>query len=411
MPDSQEATVSKEGPAMPLFKKRKRPTPSITGSRSTSATPEAFSDGNLHAPTSAFSSSMSRTPTPAPSDSRRNSLAPAPIQSIEIEQDDGFLSILPKRRKPTPVPTATDEEQEIVSTMVMRRSSSSDVPLPSLELQEAIKAGGLIYPKLLPKTPPPPPIQFAKFCLPWNKHNWLPRDDPLLSFKTPSFPVAITYHLSSELSPNEMKACFALLEKTSSTHYKRSSMGWDPVAKQEEMREKTMMYLLVRRAPTTTTNDKKPPSPDTILGFLSLMYTYDDPPNEKRPVIYIYEIHLDAALRGAGLGSQLITIAETVAKRSGLSKTMLTVFSANKKALALYNRLGYNKDDCSPADYHLRARRIEHDYKILSKELVLEKEEEKVEEEKVEEEKILSGNRGLYRRVDNVSLCSDVKLR
>jgi ribosomal protein S18 acetylase RimI-like enzyme len=107
-----------------------------------------------------------------------------------------------------------------------------------------------------------------------------------------------------------------------------------------------------------------------VLGFISFMFTGDEPPHGNREVLYIYEIHLHERLRGFGLGSQLVDFVEHTAKHCGVSKTMLTVFCLNDRARELYKKLGYKKDACSPPDRKVRSRMIEAEYVIMSKELV-----------------------------------------
>ena len=104
-----------------------------------------------------------------------------------------------------------------------------------------------------------------------------------------------------------------------------------------------------------------------VLGYISFMLTYDDPPHQDREVVYIYEIHLNDRLRGHGLGSRLIGFVEHVARECRIGKTMLTVFTANKGAKKLYEALGYTKDACSPGDRVTRTRTIKADYVIMSK--------------------------------------------
>jgi GNAT superfamily N-acetyltransferase len=104
-----------------------------------------------------------------------------------------------------------------------------------------------------------------------------------------------------------------------------------------------------------------------ILGFMSFMFTYDDPPHDDREVLYIYEIHLHARLRGQGLGSNLIGFVEDVARECGVDKTMLTVFTANKGARRVYERKGYEMDECSPKDRVMRRKTVEAEYVIMSK--------------------------------------------
>ncbi|OAL53405.1 acyl-CoA N-acyltransferase [Pyrenochaeta sp. DS3sAY3a] len=165
----------------------------------------------------------------------------------------------------------------------------------------------------------------------------------------------------ADLKKTEINACIGLVEKTAGHDYRASSIGWNPRKKKEEMTDPEMMYLL----------EIKPENCDIgkVIGFISFMFTNDDPPHLDRDVVYIYEVHLDDHLRGRGLGSNLIQFVENVASHCGISKTMLTVFTANKGARALYERLGYGKDECSPKPRMTRRKVIESDYMIMSKEL------------------------------------------
>jgi RimJ/RimL family protein N-acetyltransferase len=53
------------------------------------------------------------------------------------------------------------------------------------------------------------------------------------------------------------------------------------------------------------------------------------------------------------------------------AKLMLTCFTSNQKAIKFYERLGYSKDDFSPAPKLLRnGTKIEPDYVILSRVLL-----------------------------------------
>lgn len=194
------------------------------------------------------------------------------------------------------------------------------------------------------------------------------------------------------LIKEDIKACIDLVEATSGRDYKASSIGWHRSAKMEEMTDKEMIYLIVRADNTETISTLSEAQGRTtnlsntvdhalssgtptlthssrIVGFLSFMFTNDDPPYEDREVVYIYEIHLDESLRGRGLGSALIRFAEHAAQHCGITKTMLTVFTANLGARTLYERLGYTKDACSPRDKVMRRKVVKADYIIMSKEL------------------------------------------
>jgi GNAT superfamily N-acetyltransferase len=163
----------------------------------------------------------------------------------------------------------------------------------------------------------------------------------------------------SELKAEDITNCLALIELTSGQDYAKSSMGWNAKKKKEELQDKDMMFLLIRADDFTS----------RILGFMSFMFTNDDPPKQDREVVYLYEVHLLEFLRGRGLGGKLLAFLEEAARLCGVTKTMLTVFVANEGARRMYEKAGYVKDSCSPAGRKVRKRVIEADYLIMSKEL------------------------------------------
>ncbi|CCT61095.1 predicted protein [Plenodomus lingam JN3] len=210
----------------------------------------------------------------------------------------------------------------------------------------------------------------------------------------PSFQLQLVLSGAS-LTEDDLHACIDLVEATSGADYKASSIGWHRSAKAEEMMDPKMILLLLRENSVRSNPHTKGPTGgdnvcplhapnfyyaqnpvssarsrnNRIIGFISFMFTSDDPPHEDREVVYIYEIHLAESLRGQGLGSHLIRFAELVAQQCGISKIMLTVFTANTGAKALYERLGYSKDACSPRDKVMRRKVVKADYMIMSKEL------------------------------------------
>ncbi|KNG49272.1 flavin-containing monooxygenase [Stemphylium lycopersici] len=178
-----------------------------------------------------------------------------------------------------------------------------------------------------------------------------------------------------ELKESEFEACIGLVERTSGDDYRASSIGWNTRKKKDEMMDKEMLYLLVRQGDVEVATggdeaDKDHVENSSILGFISFMFTWDDPPHEEREVVYIYEIHLDESLRGKGLGSRLIGFVEHVARECQVEKTMLTVFTANEGAKNMYEKLGYDRDECSPHDRVMRNKIIKPEYVIMSKTLV-----------------------------------------
>jgi GNAT superfamily N-acetyltransferase len=170
------------------------------------------------------------------------------------------------------------------------------------------------------------------------------------------------------LTPGEYNATFNLIEETSRPDYESSTFGWHPKRKRKEMLEPEMKYLLVRSRGAEPTIERTAKSGDvdtSVLGFLSFMVDHDSSPSV--PVLYIYEIHLAASLRGLGLGNHLMEVTERLASNIGLDKVMLTCFLCNKKAHRFYTDRGFVADACSPADRKTRNKVVAVDYVIMSK--------------------------------------------
>jgi len=87
----------------------------------------------------------------------------------------------------------------------------------------------------------------------------------------------------SNLTKDELQACFSLIEETSRSDYENSAGRWHPDKKLKEMKSTELRYIIVRDSETRT-----------IRGFTSLMPTYE----EGQPVVYCYEIHLKPELQG-----------------------------------------------------------------------------------------------------------------
>lgn len=164
---------------------------------------------------------------------------------------------------------------------------------------------------------------------------------------------ALSLSQSTRTSDADLEACYALVEETSRRDYEASSRGWNPTAKKAEMREPDLRYILV-----------KDPA-GVVCAYASLMPTMED----GEPVLYCYEIHLRPGLRGSGLAALLMRLLETAATRIGImDKVMLTVFTANHRAVAFYRRCGFDVDPTSPQPRRLRNGVVKRpDYVIMSK--------------------------------------------
>ncbi|KAL9107942.1 MAG: hypothetical protein Q9227_007264 [Pyrenula ochraceoflavens] len=199
---------------------------------------------------------------------------------------------------------------------------------------------------------------------------------PPSSDHAPNQPLITLLRSSSELSPSEFSACFALFEQNSRRAYEASSWGWHPARKKKEMRLPDLKYFLLVESSSSSSSqldgqcENRDASPDRsrIVAFLSFMPTYES----GVPVLYIYELQIQRAYQGLKLGRTLISVTEALAKRiAGLRKMMLTVFRANEGARRFYERCGWRIDeDESPSPIGLRGGRgREIDYEIWCKDL------------------------------------------
>jgi N-alpha-acetyltransferase 40 len=155
-----------------------------------------------------------------------------------------------------------------------------------------------------------------------------------------------------------LEQCLRLIESTSAADYRSSEAKWSVSKKRKEMHLPDMRYVVLAE---NYRDDRPEPN---VAGFVSFMITYED----GREVIYCYEIHLAESWRGKGIGKKLMSTVEGVGQKVGVEKSMLTVFKANKRAVRMYETLGYLEDEFSPGPRKLRnGRTKEPSYVILSK--------------------------------------------
>jgi len=65
--------------------------------------------------------------------------------------------------------------------------------------------------------------------------------------------------------------------------------------------------------------------------------------NQGRTVIWIYDVEIDEAARGRGLGRQAMLLVEQETRALGLGRVELNVFGGNEIARNLYRSLGYEE--------------------------------------------------------------------
>jgi ribosomal protein S18 acetylase RimI-like enzyme len=75
----------------------------------------------------------------------------------------------------------------------------------------------------------------------------------------------------------------------------------------------------------------------------------------------VYEIEIEEAARGKGIGKYLMNAVYEIAASLHLFKVMLTAFKSNLPALEFYQKMGYELDEISP-----EIEEEEYSYIILS---------------------------------------------
>jgi ribosomal protein S18 acetylase RimI-like enzyme len=189
--------------------------------------------------------------------------------------------------------------------------------------------------------------------------------------KQPDAAFHLDFYAAAELPVDDYWRCYALLKETSKDDYKLSTRGWHPDHKKREMKEKNMRYFILRREQTS--GDRSEAGGDHVepeeYAFLSYQLDDDETstPDERIPVLYIYEIHLTESLRALGLGRHLMKLAELIAAKAAMEKLELSVFRRNANAESFYRSLGYETDETSPQPRRIRGRTIEPDWLVLSK--------------------------------------------
>ena len=179
-----------------------------------------------------------------------------------------------------------------------------------------------------------------------------------------------TFHGSSTIPEHDLEACFELVRKTSVDGYKASSWGWSSRNKLREMRDEDMKFLLVHQNSVSTARADADQKKSNVVAFLSFMLTVED----DLEVVYCYEIHLDGALRGRGVGTGLMRIMEDIGRLAKMQKAMLTVFTSNEDARKFYEHIGYTlyDEEAPPPRKRLRSRNLEESrptFVILSKDI------------------------------------------
>ncbi|RZF43525.1 hypothetical protein LSTR_LSTR013049 [Laodelphax striatellus] len=150
---------------------------------------------------------------------------------------------------------------------------------------------------------------------------------------------------SVDIDPVMWDWLFALEEKNMKKMYTESEWGWDFEKKKQEMTDISAYYLIA----SSLNGDP--------VAFSHFRFDMD----YGQPVLYCYEIQLEASVRRLGLGKFIMNVLEKVGFSNKMEKVILTVFKKNEEALKFFYALGFELDETSPDEDERKC------YVILSK--------------------------------------------
>ncbi|CAM9337852.1 unnamed protein product, partial [Phaeothamnion confervicola] len=148
-------------------------------------------------------------------------------------------------------------------------------------------------------------------------------------------------------------AAYALTEENMRALYETASWGWKAKKKRAELAHPNARFLVASDAS------------NRMVGFTHFRFDWDDEDEPAEDALYVFELQVASDMRRRGIGRRMMQVAEMLANKCGMSKTMLTVFKFNVSAMSFYvNSLKYCIDDaCSPS-----ANGVDDaDFEVLSK--------------------------------------------
>ena len=79
-----------------------------------------------------------------------------------------------------------------------------------------------------------------------------------------------------------------------------------------------------------------------MAGFVQIMIrTVESPEQQKRKLLCINQIAVDEAIRGHGIGTQMMADLQALAKAFGCTDMMLSVYPQNDAAVSFYQKCGF----------------------------------------------------------------------
>lgn len=179
-------------------------------------------------------------------------------------------------------------------------------------------------------------------------------DKKLVLYKNPGDDALFKLHYLMALSPDQLTWAFELTKLHMEEMYNNcEEWGWSDGKKKAELSNPEARFIVVERVVSETTEKQaqvvgsKPGTTielENLVAFAHFRFVIE----EGKAVLYLYEIQVEQAAQGQGLGRHIMTVLEDIARENGIKRVMLTVFNSNIGALAMYARIGYVLDESSP---------------------------------------------------------------
>lgn len=148
---------------------------------------------------------------------------------------------------------------------------------------------------------------------------------------------SIQVYTSSELSDVDQANIWGILEQNMRHLYTKSSMGWDPPSKKQELFHRDSRFVLLRRSQAQDglehLHEELP-----ILAYSMFRFDMED----DGCVLYCYELQVSQSAQRGGMGKTLMGCLCDIARRWNMRKVMLTVFKENQAAFSFYKAMGFN---------------------------------------------------------------------
>ncbi|KAI0307806.1 acyl-CoA N-acyltransferase [Multifurca ochricompacta] len=143
---------------------------------------------------------------------------------------------------------------------------------------------------------------------------------------------------SSELSDVDQQCIWDIFEQNMRQMYIKSSMGWDPPSKKEELFHPDSRFVLLRYLQAQLEDGldplgEKPP----IVAYSTFRFDMEN----DECVLYCYELQVSQFMQRSGIGRALMLCLCDIAREWSMQKVMLTVFKENQRAVLFYKAMGF----------------------------------------------------------------------